>query len=100
MDAKTNYPSACNSVETVLFHSNFNPKFIWLIVEELIKNNVAINVGPSLKKLNNFKSFPLITDFHIEYGDLNITLELIEDCNSAIDHINKVLFYELYSYAN
>ena len=73
IDAKTQYPSACNSVETVLIHSGFTKK------DELIKNlkdaGIEIELNPE--------------SWHIEYGEKKLSLKEVNSLEEAIGHINE-----------
>ena len=72
-DAKTQYPSACNSVETVLVHKSFEKTEE--LKEFLTSNGIKVIENPER--------------FDIEYSDKILTLKPIESLNAAIDHINK-----------
>lgn len=72
IDAKTQYPSACNAVETLLIHKNFKYK------NELLD---AIKEG-NVKLIDN----PERWDF--EYSDRILAYKSVENINAAISHIN------------
>ena len=72
-DAKTQYPSACNAVETLLIHKNYN--FIEQLKENLINSEIKIVENPE--------------SYSIEYGDKILSLKIVEDVDCAIEHINK-----------
>ncbi|MCQ2744291.1 MAG: glutamate-5-semialdehyde dehydrogenase [bacterium] len=73
IDAKTQYPSACNSVETLLIHRNFLKK------DELIKTikeeGVEVIFNPE--------------SWHKEYSDKILAVKVVSALEEAIDHINK-----------
>ncbi len=88
-DSKCDYPSACNALETLLIHKNLvNTELFNAIIEMLEKENVALNSGPLFKKLVKFAP-PLAKNLKHEYSDLALTIELVEDVDGAIEHINK-----------
>lgn len=71
-DAKTQYPSACNAVETLLIHKNFNKK------DEL------------LKELENAE-ITLISNpdtWAFEHGDKTLAYKVVTNIDEAINHIN------------
>lgn len=49
---------------------------------------VKIHAGPRLASKLTFGPAPA-TDMRKEYGDLEVTMELVDDVRDAISHINK-----------
>lgn len=88
-DSKCDYPAACNTVETLLIHSSlFGTHDFDTLIDTLKQNSVKIYAGPRLANKMKFGP-PLARSMHIEYGDLELTLELVDDVEEAIAHINK-----------
>ena len=88
-DAKCDYPSACNAVETLLIHKDLvNTKQFNLLIEMLQQQNVKLNSGPLLHKTIKFAP-PLAKKMNVEYSDLELTIELVNSVDDAIKHINK-----------
>lgn len=88
-DSKCDYPSACNALETLLVHKNLvNSNVFNSIIEMLEKEQVTINSGPLFQKLIKFAP-PLAKSLKHEYSGLELTIELVEDVDSAVEHINK-----------
>lgn len=76
LDAKTQYPAACNAVEMVLLH------------EEIAEGFVSSLVG-SLKDAGVVVHYPAKEDrWRTEYGDLEIGLLRVPSIENAICHIN------------
>ncbi len=73
VDAKTQYPSACNAVETILIHKDY-PYFASL-KEALKEAGVEIIENPE--------------SYSIEYGDKKLSLKVVNNAEEAIEHINK-----------
>ena len=73
IDAKTQYPSACNAVETLLIHENFQNKDELLASLEL----------SGIKLITNPESWD------IEYGDKILSVKTVKSIEEAIEHINK-----------
>ncbi len=73
VDAKVQYPSACNAVETILVHKEY-PQ-----LDEL-KNALK---AADVKIVENPE------DFSHEYGDKIVSLKVVNDTDEAIAHINK-----------
>ncbi len=72
VDAKTQYPSACNSVETLLVHKDFS------YVKELMASLELAEV----KLISNPDSWSF------EYGDKILAYKFVENVDEAIEHIN------------
>lgn len=73
VDAKTQYPSACNAVETILVHKNY-PNLSSL-KDALAKAEVKIIENPE--------------NYSIEYGDKILNIKIVDSIDEAIEHINK-----------
>lgn len=73
VDAKTQYPSACNTVETLLIHKDFKGK------EELLQTlkdaGVELVFTPE--------------SWHIEYSDKILAVKEVGSLEEAIEHINE-----------
>jgi len=72
VDAKTQYPSACNAVETLLIHKNFERK------DEL---------RASLQ-LNEIKLIPNPDNWETEYGEPVLAFKIVNSLEEAVKHIN------------
>ncbi|XP_051121466.1 delta-1-pyrroline-5-carboxylate synthase [Andrographis paniculata] len=86
VDAKTDYPAACNAMETLLVHKDLvkNGTLHELIVELQIKG-VKVYGGPRASSQLNIPEAPSL---HHEYSSLACTVEIVDDVNAAIDHIH------------
>ncbi len=72
VDSKIQYPSACNSVETILVHKNFEG------LEQL----------KSCLKTNGVEIFENVADYSFEYGEKKVTFKIVNNIDEAINHIN------------
>lgn len=86
LDAKTDYPAACNAMETLLVHKDLvkSGTLHELIVELQIKG-VKVFGGPRASSQLNIPEAPSL---HHEYSSLACTVEIVDDVNAAIDHIH------------
>ena len=89
IDAKCQYPSACNSVETVLIDKNIKDKILPDLLVDLKKNFVTINSDEQIKALYPEFINDIVSDWHKEYGDKIISLKIVDNIDDAISHINK-----------
>jgi glutamate-5-semialdehyde dehydrogenase len=90
IDAKTQYPAACNSVEKVLIHKDVAGEFVPELVSVLQSAGVEVRGCPQTAKLLPRSQIIPATeeDWHAEYGDLKITLKVVSGMDEAIEHIN------------
>jgi len=90
VDAKVQYPAACNSVEKVLVHHDVAEEFIPALVAALQSAGVEVRGCSRTSKLLANSQIIAATeqDWHTEYGDLKITVKIVNDMDEAIEHIN------------
>lgn len=72
IDAKTQYPSACNAVETLLIHKDFEKS-----------NDLLASL-----QLSEIKLVKDPDSWDIEYGDKILSYKFVESVEEAIEHIN------------
>ncbi len=73
VDSKTQYPSACNSVETLLIHKDF--PYIVLLSDILTKEGIELIHNPE--------------SWHKEYSDKILAVKIVDSIKDAIEHINE-----------
>jgi glutamate-5-semialdehyde dehydrogenase len=90
VDAKVQYPAACNSVEKVLIHQEIAENFLPALVDALQSAGVEVRgCSRTTRLLPHSQIVPATEeDWHTEYGDLKITVKVVSDIDEAIDHIN------------
>jgi glutamate-5-semialdehyde dehydrogenase len=90
VDAKVQYPAACNSVEKVLVHESVAQEFLPALVGALQSAGVEVRgCSRTLKLLSHSRIISATEqDWHTEYGDLKITVKIVSDIAEAIEHIN------------
>ncbi|HEY2497716.1 MAG TPA: glutamate-5-semialdehyde dehydrogenase [Candidatus Angelobacter sp.] len=90
IDAKTQYPAACNSVEKVLVHQDIATEFLPGLASALQNAGVEVRGCARTAALLSHASIVPATeeDWRTEYGDLKITVKIVSDIDEAIDHIN------------
>ncbi|KAI7750018.1 hypothetical protein M8C21_021236, partial [Ambrosia artemisiifolia] len=86
LDAKTDYPAACNAMETLLIHKDLLSNGGLLeLVKELEKEGVSLFSGP---RVNGVVSFSKANTFHHEYNSKACTIEIVNNVDEAIEHIH------------
>lgn len=87
LDAKTQYVSACNTVETLLIHKEIAPKLVPELARVLKENHVELRGSEEIQKLTD--CIPATEeDNRTEYLDYIISAKTVKDIQEAIDHIN------------
>ena len=87
IDAKTQYPSACNAVETVLIHKSIAAEYLPVLMSELKKAGVKVR-GCGQVCLAYPDVIPAQCDWSYEHSDLVIAIKIVENALEAIHHIN------------
>ncbi len=88
-DAKTDYPAACNAVETILLDREIAPALLPPLAAHLRSRGVhLVGDGETRSLLGNAAVDP-VADWHTEYGDLTLALRIVADLDEAIAHIHQ-----------
>ena len=90
-NAKTQRPSTCNSIETVLVHKNIAGKILPEVTDMLIKSGVELRYSREALDIVNRNDVKLANeeDFGAEYLDMIMSLKLVENVDEAIEYINE-----------
>lgn len=87
VDAKIQYPAACNATETFLIHSKIARQFLPKLNDALTKNNVRIHADErSIRFMKNAIS-ATEADFHTEYLGLECAVKTVDSVQDAVEHI-------------
>ncbi len=88
VDAKTQYPSACNTTETILVHKNAVDKLFPRLNKAF--NDARIKVFAHENIIDKFDNAIPATDnsFHTEYLEKTVNVKTVDDIDEAINHIN------------
>jgi glutamate-5-semialdehyde dehydrogenase len=91
MDAKTDYPAACNSVETLLVDETVAAEFLPRIVRALRAAGVEIRGCERTLAIVSSGAVRAATeaDWATEYGDLILTVKVVGGLNDALAHIHE-----------
>ena len=91
-NAKTQRPSTCNSIETVLVHKNIASEILPELTDMLIKDKVELRYSKeALEIVGNRSDVKLAQDedFGAEYLDMVMSLKLVDNVEEAICYINE-----------
>lgn len=87
-NAKTQRPSVCNAIETLLVHKNIAEKFLPAVKKKLDEHNVEIRGCAETKRILGDCVVPATNeDYATEFGDYIIAVRVVDDISQAIEHI-------------
>lgn len=91
INAKTQRPSVCNAMETLLVESNFAKDHLLSIITTLQERGVEIRgCGKTQEIIKNPQVLPATSeDYLTEHLDLILTVKVVDSLDEAIDHIEK-----------
>jgi glutamate-5-semialdehyde dehydrogenase len=87
-DAKTDYPAACNAVETVLVHRSIAEEFLPKLESRMDERHVTMH-GDRAVCAALASDVDAVSDWHTEYGDLGISVGVVESLDAAMEHIHR-----------
>lgn len=88
IDSKCQYPSACNSVETILIHKNATANMLKELLTVLKEANVKVNAEEEIQKQFPELINATVEDWHKEYGEKELSIKTVNNIDEAINHIN------------
>lgn len=92
VDAKTQYPAACNAVETVLF-AETAIDVMERVCAAMVAEGVEVRADPQAKQVladaGVACSAASEADFNTEFLDLTVAVKVVSNVDAAIAHINK-----------
>jgi len=86
VDAKTQYPSACNSIETLLVHREIAAQLLPQLLTALPTVELR---GDALTQAIIPVTEATEQDWSTEYSDLILAIKLVDSLSEAIEHINR-----------
>lgn len=87
-DGKTQKPSVCNTLETVLVHKSIAEDFLPQLAARFTKRGVEIRGDEKVRAILPNAKVASEEDWGTEYLDLIISIKIVDDLQSAIAHIN------------
>ena len=87
IDSKTQYPAACNAIETLLLHKSIASSFLENAIPEFHRVGVTLR-GDSSSQLLGIQDAADEADWSIEYLDLILSVKVVSDMQEALDHIH------------
>ncbi|MFB1049440.1 glutamate-5-semialdehyde dehydrogenase [Paraliobacillus sp. JSM ZJ581] len=89
INAKTQRPSVCNAIETILVAKQWYKQYGDQLIHELEEHDVTMHVDETVA--SHHEELPLATeeDWHTEYLDTTVAIKTVENVDEAISHINR-----------
>ncbi len=93
VDSKTQYPAACNAIETLLVHRDVAADYLPAAAIALGAKGVKLRVDAASRAI--LEALAGVTledatdeDWRTEYGDLVLAVRVVDSLEEAIDHVN------------
>ncbi len=88
VDAKIQYPAACNAIETLLVHQSIAATFLPQVAEALQAVNVELRGDKCTQEILAHIASAEESDWETEYSDLILSIKVVDSLENAIAHIN------------
>ena len=91
IDAKVQYPAACNAMETLLVHQELAGRFLPQLIKRFQSADVEVRGCSRTINLGETAEVILATedDWATEYSDLIISIKVVDSIAEAIEHIDR-----------
>lgn len=89
VNAKASRCSVCNAMETLLVHRAVAEEFLPKMAEAMHKAHVTLRGDEEARVICSNMEEATEEDWSTEYGDLILSVKVVEDLTDAIDHINR-----------
>ncbi len=88
INSKTQRPSVCNSIESLLIHRSWFMQHGKTLLQALHDKGVALVGDESSMQAASFVEAATEEDYATEYVDMKLSVKVIDDVKEAISHIN------------
>ncbi|TKX71508.1 glutamate-5-semialdehyde dehydrogenase [Halorubrum sp. SP9] len=86
-DAKVQYPAVCNAVETLLVHESVAEAFLPDLVARYEDAGVELRGDERTREVVDVAP-ATDDDWDTEYGDLELSIKIVDDAYEAVEHVN------------
>ena len=86
-NTKTNGPSACNAVETLLIHQSIADSFLPIIAAQFAAADVELRGDERARQIAPTMLEATDDDWSAEYLDLTLSVKIVADLDEALEHI-------------
>ncbi len=88
VDSKTQYPAACNAIETLLVHQDIAGTFLPKVAAALREKSVELRGDARAGAILPNIVLATTEDWTTEYSDLILAIKVVDRLDGAIGHIN------------
>ncbi len=88
LDSKTQYPAACNAIETLLVHEEIAANFLAKAVPLFDSNGVTL-LGDKVSRSLGVSQAASEKDWETEYLDMTLSIKVVNSLETALEHINQ-----------
>lgn len=89
LNAKTQRPSVCNAVETLLVHADIADEFLPTALAALTDAGVTVHGGEEVRRYSSDVVPATDEDFDTEYLALDIAVKVVGSVDEAVEHIRQ-----------
>lgn len=89
VNAKTQRPSVCNAVETVLVHRGAAERLVGPVVAALQEGGVTVHGDATVARLASGVTPATDEDWSTEYLSLDLAMRVVDDLDDALAHIRQ-----------
>ncbi|ACV11547.1 gamma-glutamyl phosphate reductase [Halorhabdus utahensis DSM 12940] len=91
-DAKVQYTAVCNAVETLLVHDDVAEEFLPTMADRYAEADVELRGDDRTREILADSGLDVLEateeDWRTEYGDLILSIKVVDSLVDAIDHVN------------
>jgi glutamate-5-semialdehyde dehydrogenase len=90
VNAKTQHPTVCNALDTLLIHAHIAPKFLPKLIEAMSSKQVTCHLDQTAWNLAKNSSCKLAepSDWNTEWLSLILGIKIVQNLKEAIEHIH------------
>uniref|UniRef100_A0A7C4VS93 Gamma-glutamyl phosphate reductase n=1 Tax=Desulfatirhabdium butyrativorans TaxID=340467 RepID=A0A7C4VS93_9BACT len=89
LNAKVQRPGVCNAMETLLIHEDAAPVFLPIVARALREAHVELRGCERCLAIVPDMNPAIENDWYTEYNDLILSIRIVPDLDTAIDHIGR-----------
>ena len=87
-DAKVQYPAVCNAVETLLVDDDVAAELLPALLDRYESAGVTVRGDERTRAVVDVEP-ATAADWDTEYGDLELSIRVVDDVFEAVDHVNR-----------